>query len=182
MGRYVTSRNNPYKAVNQHIHSLAFERDSKAFYRRHTWRVEGDVEIDRVTHNITRNVSPLYAKMPAATIEPTDYDSFTLSFLFGYLNCENEDDSDFVYDDQYMFELWKKCVYEKSTVMIKDPKGNIWTGTLTGHEYQVEYDTNGMPYIITVEFTQTRTEENTLVMIVDDHNKYLKTVKNNHLR
>lgn len=182
LGRYVTSRNNPYKAIKRHMHALALERDSKAFYRRHTWRIEGDVEIGEVTHNITRNVNPLYAKMPSVTVEPTDYDNFSLSFLFGYLDCCACEDGDFVFDDQYMFELWKKCVYEKQTVMIKDPKGNVWTGTLTSHNYQVEYDTNGMPYILTVDFTQTRTEDNTLVMIVDDHNEYLKTVKNNHLR
>ena len=121
-------------------------------------------------------------KMPAVSIEPSDFDSFSLSFLFGYLDCDEEDNSGFVFDDQYMFELWKKCVAEKRTVMIKDPKGNIWTGTFTAHNYQVEYDTNGMPYMITVEFTQTRTENNTLVMIVDDHNKYLKTAKTNHLK
>lgn len=182
LGRYVTSRNNPYKTVKRHMHTLSLERDSKAFYRRHTWRIEGDVEIGEVTHNITRNVNPLYAKMPSATVEPTDYDSFSLSFLFGYLDCCAYEDGNFVFDDQYMFELWKKCVYEKQIVMIKDPKGNVWTGTLTSHNYQVEYDTNGMPYVLTADFTQTWTEDNTLVMIVDDHNEYLKTVKDNHLR
>lgn len=182
MGRYVTSRNNPYRMVKRHMHTLALERDAKAFYRRHTWRVEGDVEIGNVTHNITRNISPLYAKMPAVTREPTDYDSFSVSFLFGYLDCEQKDGSDFIFNDQYMFELWKRCVYGKQTLMIKDPKGNVWTGVINGHEYQVEYDTNGMPYIITFDFTQTRTENNTLVMIVDDHNEYLKTAKTNHLK
>lgn len=182
MGRYVTSRNNPYRMVKRHNHTLALERDAKAFYRRHTWRVEGDIEIGEVTHNITRNVSPLYARMPSVTVEPTDYDSFPLSFLFGYLDCEQEDGSDFTFNDQYMFELWKKCVFGKQTVMIKDPKGNVWTGVINSHNYKVEYDTNGMPYIITFDFTQTRTEYNTLVMIVDDHNDYLKTAKKNHLR
>lgn len=182
MGRYVTSRNNPYRMIKRHNRTLALERDAKAFYRRHTWRVEGDVEIGEVTHNITRNVSPLYARMPSVTVEPTDYDSFSLSFLFGYLDCEQEDGSDFTFNDQYMFELWKKCVFGKQTVMIKDPKGNVWTGVIDSHNYKVEYDTNGMPYNITFEFTQTRTEYNTLVMIVDDHNEYLKTAKKNHLR
>ena len=182
MGRYVTSKNNPYTFMKRHLHTLAIECDAKAFYRRHTWRIEGDVSLGEVTHNITRNVNNLYAKMPAVSIEPSDFDSFSLSFLFGYLDCDEEDNSGFIFDDQYMFELWKKCVAEKRTVMIKDPKGNIWTGTLTAHNYQVEYDTNGMPYMITVEFTQTRTENNTLVMIVDDHNKYLKTAKTNHLK
>lgn len=182
MGRYVTSRNNPYCMVKRHNHTLALERDAKAFYRRHTWRVEGDVEIGEVTHNITRNVNSLYARMPSVIVEPTDYDSFSLSFLFGYLDCEQEDSSDFTFNDQYMFELWKKCVFGKQTLMVKDPKGNIWTGVINSHNYKVEYDTNGMPYIISFDFTQTRTEYNTLVMIVDDHNEYLKTVKKNHLR
>ena len=181
MGRYVTSRNNPYKTVKRHMHTLALERESKAFYRNHTWRIEGNVELGNVTHNITKNINPLYAKMPSATIEPTDYDSFPISFLFGYLNCQKENGSDFEFNDQYMFELWKKCVAEKNTVMIKDPKGNVWTGTLTSHEYQVEYDTNGMPYNITVNFTQTRTEYNTLVMIADENNRHLRTVENNYL-
>lgn len=182
MGRYVTSRNNPYKFVKRHMHTLALERDSKVFYRRHTWRIEGDVEIGNVTHNITRNVSPLYARMPAITIQPTEYDSFSLSFLFGYIDCCACEGDDFAFNDQYMFELWKKCVAEKQTVMIKDPKGNVWVGTFTEHEYEVEYDVYGMPYIINVGFTQTRTENDTLVMIVDEHNKYLKTVENNHLK
>lgn len=182
MGRYVTSRNNPYRAVRRHMNTLALERDSRAFYRRHTWRVEGDVEIGEVSHNITRNVSPMYAKMPAVTSHPTDYDSFSVSFLFGYLDCCACDENDFVFNDQYMFELWKKCVFEKQNLMIKDPKGNVWTGTISEHQYKVEYDTNGMPYIITFDFVQTRTEYNTLVMIVDDHNKYLKTAENNHLK
>ena len=65
--------------------------------------------------------------------------------------------------------------------MIKDPKGNVWTGTLTNHDYKIEYDTNGMPYIITVNFTQTRNEYNTLVMLADENNKYLRTAEDNHL-
>ncbi len=182
MGRYVTSRNNPYKTVKRHMHTLAFEREAEAYYRRHTWRIEGDVSLGDVTHNITRNVNQLYSKMPAVTVEPSDYDSFPVSFLFGYLDCEKEDDEGFDFNNQYMFELWKKCVAEKRTIMIKDPKGNVWTGVITGHEYKVEYDTNGMPYIITFDFTQTRTEYNTLVMITDDHNKYLNTAKKNHLK
>lgn len=182
MGRYVTSRNNPYRMVKRHNHSLALERNEKAFYRRHTWRIEGDVTLGDVTHNITHNVSPMYAKMPSVTVEPTDYDSFPVNFLFGYVDCEIEDEGGFVFNDQYMFELWKKCVFEKLTLMIKDPKGNIWTGVMNDHKYKVEYDTHGMPYTITFDFTQTRTEYNTKVMIVDDHNEYLKTAKKNHLR
>ena len=181
MGRYVTSRNNPYKTVKRHMHTLALERESKAFYRSHTWRIEGNVEIDNVTHNITKNINPLYAKMPSVTIEPTDYDNFSIKFLFGYLNCDKENGSDLEFNDQYMFELWKKCITEKRTVMIKDPKGNVWTGTLTNHDYKIEYDTNGMPYIITVNFTQTRNEYNTLVMLADENNKYLRTAEDNHL-
>ena len=182
MGRYVTSRNNPYRMVKRHNHTLALERDAKAFYRRLTWRIEGDVEIGEISHNITRNISPLYARMPSVTVEPTDYDSFSLSFLFGYLDCCACEEDDFVFDDQYMFELWKMCVFGKQTLMVKDPKGNVWTGVINGHKYNVEYDTDGMPYIITLDFTQTRTEHNTLVMIVDDHNEYLKTAEKNHLR
>ena len=182
MGRYLTSRNNPYRMVKRHNHTLALERDAKAFYRRHTWRIEGDVEIGEISHNITRNISPLYARMPSVTVEPTDYDSFSLSFLFGYLDCCACEEDDFVFDDQYMFELWKMCVFGKQTLMVKDPKGNVWTGVINGHKYNVEYDTDGMPYIITFDFTQTRTEHNTLVMIVDDHNEYLKTAEKNHLR
>lgn len=182
MGRYVTSKNNNYRMIRRHNHTLALERDDKSFYRRHTWRIEGDVKLGEVTHNITRNVNALYARMPSVTDEGTDYDSFPMSFLFGYLDCEESRNSGFVYDDQYLFELWKKCVFEKKTVMIKDPKGNVWTGVLDAHGYEVEYDTDGMPYNINVEFTQTRTEHNTRVMIVDDHNEYLKTVKGNHLK
>lgn len=181
MGRYITARNNPYKTVKRHMRTLALEREAKAFYRSHTWRIEGNVEISGAAHNITRNVSPLYAKMPSVTVEPTDYDNFSMSFLFGYLNCGKENGADFEYNDQYMFELWKKCVTEKRTVMIKDPKGNVWTGTLTSHGYKVEYDTNGMPYNITVDFTQTRTEYNTLVMIADENNKYLRSAEDNYL-
>lgn len=180
-GRYVTSKNNNYRMIRRHNHSLALERNDKSFYRRHTWRIEGDVELGEVTHNITRNVSPLYAQMPSVSDEQTNYDSFPLKFLFGYLDCDNEG-GDFVYDDQYLFELWRKCVFEKRSVMIKDPKGNVWTGSLNAHSYQVEYDTDGMPYIISLEFVQTRTEHNTRVMIVDDHNEYLKTAKGNHLK
>lgn len=182
MGRYVTSKNNNYRMIKRHNHTLALERDDKSFYRRHTWRIEGDVKLGEVTHNITRNVNALYARMPSVTDEGTDYDSFPMSFLFGYLDCEESRNSGFVYDDQYLFELWKKCVFEKKTVMIKDPKGNVWTGVLDAHSYEVEYDTDGMPYNINVQFTQTRTEHNTRVMIVDDHNEYLKTVKGNHLK
>lgn len=181
MGRYVTSRNNPYKTVKRHMHTLALERESKAFYRSHTWRIEGNVEIDNVTHNITGNINPLYAKMPSVTIEPTDYDNFSMKFLFGYLNCDKKDGSDFEFNDQYMFELWKKCITEKRTLMIKDPKGNVWTGALTSHGYKIEYDTSGIPYIITINFTQTRTEYNTLVILADENNKYLRTAEDNHL-
>lgn len=181
-GRYVTAKNNPYVFVKRHMHTLALERDAKAFYRRHTWRIDGDVSLGEVTHNISKTVNQLYSKMPSVQADPSDYDSFSMSFLFGYLDCDEVENGGYAFDDQYMFELWKKCVAEKRTVMIKDPKGNIWTGSLTTHNYQVEYDTSGMPYMITVEFTQTRTENDTLVMIVDDHNKYLKTAKKNHLR
>lgn len=182
MGRYVTSKNNNYRMIKRHNHTLSLERDDKSFYRRHTWRIEGDVQLGEVTHNITREINPLYAQMPSVVDGGTNYDSFPISFLFGYLDCEDENGSGFVYDDQYLFELWKKCVFEKRTVMIKDPKGNVWTGTFNSHSYEVEYDTDGMPYNINLQFTQTRTEHNTRVMIVDDHNKYLKTAKGNHLK
>lgn len=181
MGRYVTSRNNNYRVIKQHNHTLAFEREDKPYYRRHTWRIEGNVELGEVTHNITRNVNQLYAQMPSVTDDGTNFDTFPMSFAFGYIDCE-DGNGEFVYDDQYLFELWKKCVFEKQTVMIKDPKGNVWTGTFDGHSYEVEYDTQGMPYNIKTQFTQTRTEHNTRVMIVDDHNEYLKTAKGNHLR
>lgn len=181
MGRYIDSRNNLYTMVKRHMHTLSVLRDGKAYCRRHTWKIEGNVEIGDITHNITKNINPLYAKMPAVTIEPTDFDSFSLKFLFGYIECE-ESGGDFVFDDQYMFELWKKCVAEMETVMIKDPKGNIWTGSITNHTYKVEYDTDGMPYSITINFTQTRTEPNTLVLITDEHNKYLRTVTTNYLK
>ena len=182
MGRYVTSRNNNYRMVKRRLHSLAVGFEGKSYYRRHAWRIEGDVELGEVTHNITRNVSSLYARMPSVTSQPTDYDSFPVSFLFGYLECDTDDGGGFVFDDQYLFELWKKCVFGKQEVMIKDPKGNVWTGAITEHSYQVEYDTNGMPYNINFEFVQTHTEDNSLVMIVDSHNEYLKTAKGNHLR
>ena len=182
MGRYVTSKNNNYRMIRRHNHTLALERDDKSFYRRHTWRIEGDVKLGEVTHNVTRNVNALYARMPSAVDMGTDYDSFPMSFLFGYLDCDTEENSGFAFDDQYLFELWKRCVFEKKTVMIKDPKGNVWTGTFDAHGYEVEYDTDGMPYGINVRFTQTRTEHNTRVMIVDDHNEYLKTAKGNHLK
>ncbi len=182
MGRYVTSKNNNYRMIKRHNHTLSLERDDKSYYRRHTWRIEGDVQLGEVTHNITREINPLYAQMPSAVDGGTNYDSFPISFLFGYLDCEDENGSGFVYDDQYLFELWKKCVFEKRTVMIKDPKGNVWMGTFNSHSYEVEYDTDGMPYNINLQFTQTRTEHNTRVMIVDDHNKYLKTAKGNHLK
>lgn len=182
MGRYVTSKNNNYRMIKRHNHTLSLERDDKSFYRRHTWRIEGDVTLGEVTHNITREISSLYAQMPSAIDSGTNYDSFPIGFLFGYLDCEDENGSGFVYDDQYLFELWKKCVFEKRTVMIKDPKGNVWTGTFNSHSYEVEYDTDGMPYNINLQFTQTRTEHNTRIMIVDDHNEYLKTAKGNHLK
>ena len=181
MGRYVTSKNNNYRMIKRHNHSLALEREDKPFYRRHTWRIEGDVELGEVAHNITRNVNRLYAQMPSVSDDGTNYDTFPMSFVFGYIDCD-EGNGEFVYDDQYLFELWKKCVFERQTVMIKDPKGNVWTGAFDGHSYEVEYDTQGMPYNIKTQFTQTRTEHNTRVMIVDDHNEYLKTAKGNHLR
>ncbi len=168
--------------IKRHNHTLALEREDKSFFRRHTWRIEGNVEIGEITHNITQNVSPLYAQMPSVTDDGTNYDSFSMSFLLGYLDCENNSGSGFAYDDQYLFELWKKCVFEKRTVMIKDPKGNVWTGVFNAHSYNVEYDTDGMPYNISVEFTQTRTEHNTCVLITDEHNKYLKNAKGNHLK
>ncbi len=181
MGRYIDSRNNLYTMLKRHMHTLSVIRDGKAYCRRHTWRVEGNVEIDGVTHNINKPVNQLYSKMPSVTVQPADYDSFTMTFLFGYVECE-ESGGEFEFDDQYMFELWKKCVAEFETVMIKDPKGNVWTGSITEHSYKVEYDADGMPYSITINFTQTRTEPNTLVLITDDHNKYLRTVKDNYLK
>lgn len=181
VGRYITSKNNNYRMIKRHNHTLALERDDKPYYRRHAWRIEGDVELGEVTHNITRNINQLYAQMPSVSDEETNYDSFPMSFILGYIDCD-DGDGEFVYDDQYLFELWRKCVFKRQTVMIKDPKGNVWTGTFNDHSYEVEYDTEGMPYNIKTQFTQTRTEHNTRVMIVDSHNEYLKTAKGNHLK
>ncbi len=182
MGRYVTSRNNPYKTVKRHMNTLSLTREDVPYYRMDTWRIEGDVVIDKVNHNISRTVQNTYSKMPAVTIKQADYDSFSLSFLYGYLNCASENGGDFEFNNQTLFEIWKWCVANRRTVMIKDPKGNVWTGVITAHDYQVEYDTYGMPYVITISFTQTRTEQNTLVMITDEKNKFIHNAVKNYLK
>lgn len=49
--------------------------------------------------------------------------------------------------------------------MIKDTKGNVWFGTLTSHNYSIEYDVpKYQPYNITVEFVQTRDMSKTRIL------------------
>lgn len=127
-----------------------------------TWVVQLDPEIDDIAHNIHRQADDTYFGKPAVTYGNKDYDSFTLKFTMGQIDCKTDGLTGY---DQRTFELWKSDINSKKPVMIKDTKGNVWFGTLISHNYSIEYDVpKYQPYNITVEFVQTRDMSKTRIL------------------
>ncbi len=49
--------------------------------------------------------------------------------------------------------------------MIKDSKGNVWFGAITGHTYKIDYeDSANQLYTIKIDFTQTRDMNKTRIL------------------
>ncbi len=134
----------------------------KQFKVASAWKVQLAPKIDEITHNILREVNDPYRGKPAVTYENKDYDSFTLEFKLGALSCP---DYQMTGNDLRTFKKWKQDINSQKPVMIKDSKGNVWFGAITGHTYNIDYeDSANQLYTIKIDFTQTRDMRKTRIL------------------
>ena len=134
----------------------------KQFKVSSAWKVQLDPKIEDITHNIQRDVNDPYNGKPSITYGNKDYDTFSLEFSLGNLSCPTYQMTG---NDYRTFEKWKEDVNSKKSVMIKDSKGNVWFGAITGHSYNVDYeDVTNQLYQIKIDFTQTRDMYKTRVL------------------
>ena len=67
--------------------------------------------------------------------------------------------------DQRTFEKWLEDVNSELPVMIKDTKGNVWFGAITGHSYLPDYTGQEYQlYTIKIDFVQTRDMTKTRIL------------------
>ena len=115
-----------------------------------TFLIGTNVQIDTISHNIGNEIKTTYSTYPSGNYGENDYDSFSLSFVLADIDCDSET---FLFK-QSDFEIWKEMMKEDYSVLIKDPKGNVWVGEIISHSYSVDYNSLDMPYTITIEFNQ----------------------------
>ena len=134
----------------------------KQFKVTSNWKVQLQPEIDDITHNIKRDKNDTYRGKPAITYGNMNYASFNLSFLLGNISCPC---NMLVGTDQRTFEKWLEDVNSKLPVMIKDTKGNVWFGAITGHSYLPDYTGQEYQlYTIKIDFVQTRDMTKTRIL------------------
>ena len=126
-------------------------------------------EKHNINHNLGRDVYVGYAKKPVVSARETTYDTFSLSFQLG--NTEFIPCNGIAYDDAVKYNMGyisitnnnmeyyqtlKQTIANAPPFLIKDYKGNMWFGSITTHNTEIDNATlNERPIIINLDFTET---------------------------
>lgn len=126
-------------------------------------------EKHNINHNIGRDVYVGYAKKPVVSARDTAYDTFSLSFQLG--NTEFKPSKgvsystalklgmgyiDIVNNDIEYYKKLEQVILEAPPFLIKDYKGNIWFGSITTYNTEIDNSmTNTRPITINIDFTET---------------------------
>lgn len=142
----------------------------RAFKLTNIFRPELNVtEKHNVNHNLGRDVYVGYAKKPVVSARETTYDTFSLSFQLG--NTEFIPCNGITYDDAVKYNMGyisitnnsmeyyqtlKQTIANAPPFLIKDYKGNMWFGSITTHNTEIDNTTlNERPITINLDFTET---------------------------
>lgn len=107
------------------------------------WLAELDIDpTHSVTHNINRAVYTGNQPMPVAVAGSNSYDSFSLTFSIGSIECPGNKVRLGTIRD---IKQWKEFIAKGELTMLKDPDGNVWVGAITSHTYdKVHYGAKGV--------------------------------------
>lgn len=142
----------------------------RAFKPINIFRPELNVtEKHNINHNLGRDVYVGYAKKPVVSARETTYDTFSLSFQLGnteFIPCNGVAYDDAVkYNMGYIsitnnsmeyYQTLKQTIANAPPFLIKDYKGNMWFGSITTHNTEIDNTTlNERPITINLDFTET---------------------------
>lgn len=118
------------------------------------WLAELDIDpTHSVTHNINRAVYTGNQPMPVAVAGSNSYDSFSLTFSIGSIECPGNKVRLGTIKD---IKQWKEFIAKGELTMLKDPDGNVWVGAITSHTYDKVHYGNIVEYKVTFEFTEIK--------------------------
>lgn len=126
-------------------------------------------EKHNINHNLGRDVYVGYAKKPVVSARETTYDTFSLSFQLGntqLIPCNGVSYDDAVkYNMGYIsiinntiryYQTLKQIIANAPPFLIKDYKGNMWFGSITTHNTEIDNATlNERPITVNLDFTET---------------------------
>ena len=126
-------------------------------------------EKHNINHNIGRDVYVGYAKKPVVSARETAYDTFSLSFQLGNTEFKPIDGVsgaealelgmgyiDIVNNDIEYYKKLEKVILDAPPFLIKDYKGNVWFGSITTYNNEIDNSiTNVKPITINIDFTET---------------------------
>lgn len=119
------------------------------------WVFESNIEDSNITHNLGREIQVGRPGKAIVFEGNDDYDSFTLSFLFTSVAYDSS--QGFTKYDQSAYENWRDLLKTSSSVLVKDPKGNMWHGAITENSRVVDYSNfEHQFYKMSLNFVQTR--------------------------
>lgn len=142
----------------------------RAFKITNIFRPELNVtEKHNINHNLGRDVYVGYAKKPVVSARETTYDTFSLSFQLGntefvpakgitYSNAVkyNMGYISIINNDMNYYQTLKQTIANAPPFLIKDYKGNMWFGSITTHNTEIDNTTlNERPITINLDFTET---------------------------
>ena len=126
-------------------------------------------EKHNINHNLGRDVYVGYAKKPVVSARQTTYDTFSLSFQLGNTEFIPSDGMTYeeavkysmgyigiVNNDMNYYQTLKQTIADAPPFLIKDYKGNMWFGSITTHNTEIDNATlNERPITINLDFTET---------------------------
>ena len=104
------------------------------------------------TQNLNRTLYTGDHPKPVAVVGNNNYDSFSLSFSLGKVECPR---GRVVLGTISDIKAWKDFLAKGNLVVLKDPDGNVWAGALTSNSYDKTYYGSRVEYKVKFDFTET---------------------------
>lgn len=118
------------------------------------WIAALDIDPEQAgTHNINRALYVGNHPTPVAVSGYNDYDTLSLTFTIGEVNCPGNRIS---FGGVKDLEAWKSFVARGNLIMLKDTDGNIWAGAITSNTYSKIHYSGRTEYKVTFEFTELK--------------------------
>ncbi len=153
----------PYSAITNDDTRIFYPyQDTYSDYRiSKTWLAALDIDTaHQITHNINKVVYSGNHLKPVAVSGSNDYDTFSLSFTIGNINCP---DGKIGFGTIKDIDEWKAFVARGSLVMLKDPDGGVWVGAITSNSYEKIRCGSHVEYKVTFEFTELKDADSIVI-------------------